>query len=154
MAKLLVFLSGFIFAVGLSLSQMTQPDRILGFLDIFGAWDPTLAFVMGSGVITVAIGFRLVLRRSQPLFGSVFLVPGKAGIDARLLGGAGLFGIGWGLSGFCPGPAVVAAVTGVTEVLLFVAAMVLGMVLQQLFAARFPSAGAAPDCVGNLGDNR
>ena len=115
--------SGTIFGAGLAVAQMTNPAKVLGFLDVAGAWDPSLAFVMGAALLVSAIAYRL--RR--------IAVQAASGIDGRLLTGACLFGLGWGLAGFCPGPAVASLVTGSSEVLLFVASMVVGMGLYHLF---------------------
>lgn len=100
------YAAGLLFGLGLAVSGMTDPARVLGFLDVAGAWDPTLMFVLGGAVMTTFIGYRLVFRRSAPLLGGIFQLPTKRELDAKLLGGAALFGIGWGLSGYCPGPAI------------------------------------------------
>lgn len=105
MKTLMGYIAGLIFGLGLTISGMTDPARVLGFLDITGAWDPTLIFVLGGAVATNFIGYRLVLRRSNPIFGERFQLPTRQDLDSRLIGGASLFGIGWGLSGYCPGPA-------------------------------------------------
>jgi uncharacterized membrane protein YedE/YeeE len=121
-------LTGFVFGLGLCLSRMTDPAVVQGFLDIAGAWDPTLLFVMAGGVAVAFVGYRYVLRRKQPLWARKFSLPTASAIDASLLSGAAIFGIGWGLSGYCPGPAVVSLASGRRMVLLFVAAMVIGMI--------------------------
>ncbi|MCA1848061.1 MAG: YeeE/YedE family protein, partial [Actinobacteria bacterium] len=113
----------------LAVSGMTNPAKIIGFLDLAGEWDPTLAFVMGGALLVTIPAFRLILGRQRPFLAGAFALPTKSALDARLLGGAALFGVGWGLSGFCPGPAVVALTTGLTPVFAFVAAMMAGMVL-------------------------
>ena len=122
-------LTGFIFGLGLCLSRMTDPAVVQGFLDIAGAWDPTLLFVMGGGVAATFVGYRYVLQRKQPLWAPKFPSPPSGSIDAPLLSGAALFGVGWGLSGYCPGPAVVSLASGRRQILLFVAAMVIGMIV-------------------------
>jgi uncharacterized membrane protein YedE/YeeE len=127
--------SGALFAVGLVLGGMTQPSKVIGFLDIFGAWDPSLLFVMAGAVSTYALLFRLSLRRPMPLFAESFQVPSRKDIDLPLLAGALLFGVGWGLSGYCPGPALCALATGRAEAFLFVGSMLLGMVVTKLFVA-------------------
>tara|TARA_R110000824_G_scaffold208405_5_gene394043 strand:+ start:2793 stop:3212 length:420 start_codon:yes stop_codon:yes gene_type:complete len=119
------YAAGLIFGLGLAISGMTDPARVLGFLDVAGAWDPTLMFVLGGAVVTTFIGYRLVFKRSAPLLGGVFQLPTKKELDGKLLGGAALFGIGWGLSGYCPGPAI-ASIGGIS---LPLAAMLLTMVL-------------------------
>lgn len=124
------FLLGVLFAVGLGISGMTQPQKVVGFLDVFGAWDPALLFVMGSAVLVNFIGFRLAVGRPHPLLASHFDIPSRRDIDWQLLTGAGLFGAGWGLAGFCPGPALVALASGSSDVLLFVAAMFVGLLLK------------------------
>ena len=122
-------LSGVLFGAGLVLSGMTDPSRVQGFLDLFGHWDPTLAFVMGGALLFNIPAYWLTRRRAQPLFAEGFEVPTRRDLDARLIGGAVLFGIGWGLAGYCPGPAVVSLLTGSREVLWFCVAMVVGMLL-------------------------
>lgn len=128
MKRLIVsYVSGLIFAVGLGVSGMTHPSKVLAFLDFTGAWDPSLAFVMGSGLLVNLVFFRLARRRGTPLFASSFSLPTETAVDRSLIVGASVFGVGWGLGGFCPGPAVVSAVTGATPVVAFVAAMLVGM---------------------------
>ena len=121
-------LTGLIFGLGLCLSQMTDPAVVLGFLDIAGAWDPTLLFVMGGGVSVAFVGYRYVLRRKQPLWAPKFPAAPSGSIDAPLLSGAAIFGIGWGLAGYCPGPAVVSLASGRRQILLFIVAMLIGMI--------------------------
>ncbi|MDQ4126849.1 MAG: YeeE/YedE family protein [Actinomycetota bacterium] len=108
---------------------MMNPAKVIGFLDVAGDWDPTLAFVMGGALLVTIPAFRLVLGRPRPILADGFALPTGGALDGRLLGGAALFGVGWGLSGFCPGPAVAALVTGLAPVFAFVAAMLAGMVL-------------------------
>jgi uncharacterized membrane protein YedE/YeeE len=134
-------LCGALFAFGLVLSGMTQPAKITGFLDFAGAWDPSLAFVMGGAVGVYFVANRLVRRRRKPLFGDGFPPLPATRVDARLLAGALLFGVGWGLGGFCPGPALVSGGAGATAALWFVPAMLAGMLLHQLFARRSTSTG-------------
>ncbi|MYL24774.1 DUF6691 family protein [Vreelandella massiliensis] len=125
MKSVMGYIAGLLFGLGLAVSGMTDPARVLGFLDIAGAWDPTLMFVLGGAVVTSFIGYRLVFKRSAPLLGERFQLPTKQDLDIKLLGGAALFGIGWGLSGYCPGPAI-ASVAGLT---LPLAAMLIAMVV-------------------------
>ena len=106
MKTLMGYIAGLLFGLGLAIGGMTDPARVLNFLDILGDWDPTLIFVLGGAVVTTFIGYRLVWKRGTPWLGSRFALPTRRDLDARLLGGAVLFGIGWGLSGYCPGPAV------------------------------------------------
>lgn len=128
MPRMLVALaSGVLFGVGLVVSGMSNPAKVIGFLDLAGDWDPTLAFVMGGAVMVTLVAFRFVLRRERPVLDKGFSLPQKTAVDGRLVGGAALFGVGWGLSGLCPGPAVVALLSGIPAVLAFFAAMLAGM---------------------------
>ncbi len=127
---------GLLFGLGLIVSGMINPAKVLNFLDVFGTWDPSLAFVMGGGVIVTFIGYRLVFQRSRPIFDSVFHVPTAKDIDSRIIVGPALFGIGWGLAGFCPGPAFTALGTGQTEAIMVVIAMVVGMVAARQLSLR------------------
>lgn len=137
MSRMLVALvSGALFGLGLAVSGMANPAKVIGFLDVTGNWDPTLAFVMGGAVLVTLVAFRLVLRQPRPVLDEGFSVPRKAHVDGRLLGGASLFGVGWGLSGFCPGPAVVALTTGLPSVFAFFAAMLAGMGLYSMMFER------------------
>lgn len=135
MKTLMGYIAGLLFGLGVAVSGMTDPARVLGFLDFFGAWDPTLLFVLGGAVITNFIGYRLVLRREHPLVAGSFQLPSRSDLDSRLIGGAALFGIGWGLSGYCPGPAI-ASVSGLSIPL---AAMLLAMALGWVVARRVTS---------------
>jgi hypothetical protein len=127
MTRVAAFVGGVVFGLGLILSQMVNPAKILGFLDLSGPWDPTLAVVF-LGALAVAVpGMRLVLRRGKPVFGERFALPARGAVDGPLIAGSVVFGIGWGLAGFCPGPAITALVSGEGRVILFVAAMVAGM---------------------------
>lgn len=121
------FVCGLIFGIGLLISGMTQPDKVLGFLDIFGAWDATLAFVMAGAVVVSSVGFVLTQQRNAPLLGSKLNWPTRNDIDAPLVIGAALFGVGWGLVGLCPGPALVNLAGLSVPVVVFVAAMAAGM---------------------------
>ncbi|MBB2960612.1 YeeE/YedE family protein [Methylobacterium sp. R2-1] len=139
-----VLISGLLFGFGLAVSGMMDPERVLGFLDFAGAWDPSLAFVLGGAVGVSALGYGLKARMRRPLLAPRFEVPTNPRPDARLLGGAALFGIGWGLAGFCPGPALAGLVLGLPSILLFVAAMLVGMLLYRLTTSRRPlSRGAS-----------
>ena len=126
------FALGLIFALGLAISGMTQPLKVLGFLDVFGAWDATLAFVMGGAVAVSFAAYRLVRRWPRPLLATAFDIPKRRAIDGPLLAGAALFGVGWGLVGFCPGPAIVGLASGSVDVAIFVAAMFGGFLLKDL----------------------
>ncbi len=123
---LAAFISGLVFGLGLVISGMTQPSRVLGFLDVFGRWDPTLAFVMAGALIVAAPGFVLLKRRDSSLFNEALHWPRADAIDRSLIGGAALFGIGWGLVGLCPGPALVNLESLSPKVLGFVLAMAVG----------------------------
>ncbi len=128
MRKLIALLAGLIFGLGLVVSDMINPGRVLGFLDLFGgAWDPTLAFVMIGAVLVMAIAWSVAGTRSQPVFGGD--IPGATSslIDGRLIGGAAVFGLGWGLVGLCPGPALAGLLVGGTSVWVFIGAMIVGM---------------------------
>ena len=131
-AVLMSFVSGLIFAVGLALSGMTQPAKVTAFLDFSGDWDPSLACVMVGAILVHAVLYRLIRQRPSPVFASTFAVPTRTEIDARLVGGAALFGIGWGLGGFCPGPAITALASGRGTVVMFVVSMLAGMSLYTL----------------------
>ena len=132
-ARILVpALSGILFGGGLALGGMTDPARVRGFLDLFGAWDPTLAFVMGGAVLVMAIAWRFIPKMSHPLFASGFSLPDRSDLTPQLLAGASLFGIGWGLAGLCPGPGFAILAIAPMEALAFVAALLAGMVLHKL----------------------
>ena len=144
------FVCGLVFGLGLLISGMTEPAKVLGFLDIFGAWDATLAFVMAGAVAVSSVGFILARRRSAPLFASSFAWPTRRDIDAPLVVGSALFGVGWGLCGICPGPALVDLAGLSAPIIVFVAAMLLGMFGYELWqrnitgeAATGTPAGAA-----------
>jgi uncharacterized membrane protein YedE/YeeE len=133
-AALPAFVSGVVFGGGLAISDMVNPARVLGFLDIAGVWDPTLVFVMAAAVAASAVGYIGSRRLRKPLFGKSFFLPENRLLDRRLIAGAALFGIGWGLVGFCPGPAIAGLAYGKWETGLFVVAMVAGMWLHRLYA--------------------
>jgi len=126
-------LVGVVFGAGLALSGMTQPLKVLGFLDWLGAWDPSLLFVMGGAVTVYGVAYRLVLRRKRPLLADVFVLPVRSEIDAKLIGGAALFGIGWGLGGYCPGPSIVSLASGALDAIVLVSATVAGMWIASRF---------------------
>lgn len=143
-AVLAAFVAGLIFAVGLAISGMTQPGKVTAFLDLFGNWDPSLAFVMLGAIAVYAVLYRLIRHRATPFFAPTFSVPTRNDLDARLLGGAALFGIGWGLGGFCPGPAVTSLASGHLSVIIFVAAMLMGMFLFKLVDAQWLQPSPTP----------
>ncbi len=134
-ALVAAFASGFVFALGLALGGMTQPSKVVGFLDVTGAWDPSLALVMGGALGTHALLRTFVLSRPRPLLAASFLVPSQTDLDARLLGGAAIFGVGWGLGGFCPGPSLAALGAGMPAALVVVPAMLAGMLLHDRWYA-------------------
>ena len=134
MRIVLAFVAGLVFGLGLLLSGMADPAKVLGFLDLAGAWDPSLMFVMGGAVGVGAVAFAVARRRSRSLLGEAMQLPTKTSLDRRLVFGALLFGAGWGLAGFCPGPAVVALGVGEPKAVVFVVAMLAGMGLFEWLA--------------------
>ncbi|MBT8473679.1 MAG: YeeE/YedE family protein [Marinicaulis sp.] len=126
-------IAGLVFGLGLTISEMINPAKVLAFLDIFGDWDPSLALVMGGALAVTALGYRLAWRQSKPFFASRFNIPGNRKIDVRLAIGAILFGIGWGLVGLCPGPAISALMIGGAPAFVFIFAMITGMGVFELF---------------------
>ncbi|BCH35905.1 membrane protein [Mesorhizobium sp. L-8-10] len=130
---------GLLFGIGLVVSGMSDPAKVLNFLDLFGNWDPSLALVMAAAVIVTFLGYRLVLRRGRPIAGKTFHLPDRNGIDGRVLAGPAIFGIGWGLGGFCPGPAITALGLGATGTLAFVPAMLVGMLAARLLIETRPA---------------
>jgi hypothetical protein len=135
---LVALVSGSLFGLGLALSGMMDPRKVLGFLDIAGAWDPSLALVLAGAVCVSAMGYVLKTRMARPMLAPRFQVPTARRVEGRLLGGAVLFGIGWGLSGLCPGPALSGLVLGLPGMAIFVAAMAVGMALHHASARRSP----------------
>lgn len=129
-------LSGALFGAGLVISRMSDPNKVLAFLDVLGAWDPSLIVVMAAAMGTAFVGYRLVWRRGQPALDSTFHLPRSRTIDAPLVIGAALFGVGWGLAGYCPGPALTALVIAPGEALWFVGAMAIGILLRQALRRR------------------
>jgi len=129
--------SGIVFGLGMAISGMTNTDRVQGFLDLAGAWDPTLAFVMAGGMLVTFIGYKFILKNPAPLLADMFHVPTKTDIDKPLLIGAVLFGAGWGLVGYCPGPAVAGLSYGYTATLIFVPTMIVGMLLAKPLGKMF-----------------
>lgn len=136
MQAVIALLAGLIFGLGLILSGMGDPAKVQNFLDIFGRWDPSLGLVMGGAIAVGLLAFTWAKKRSTSVLGAPMQLPTASVIDRKLLGGAALFGIGWGLAGFCPGPAVMNLATGHTEVWLFVVAMLVGMVAQHWWSER------------------
>lgn len=135
-ARMLVALvCGTLFGLGLSLSGMLDPVRVRGFLDLFGAWDPSLVFVLAGAVTVAAIGVAIMRRLARPVLATTFHLPASRRIDRRLLIGSAIFGIGWGMAGLCPGPAVASLALGLTSVVIFVGAMLVGMVVHDRLVA-------------------
>lgn len=129
-------LSGVLFGLGLVVSGLINPAKVQAFLDIAGAWDPSLAVTMAAAVVTTALGYRLAFAAGRPVFDRGFHIPPQSAIDVRLLAGAALFGIGWGLVGYCPGPAIAALSLGPTSTAPFVVAMLAGMALARAVQGR------------------
>lgn len=139
MSRLLAFLAGVLFGFGLLLSSMANPAKVLAFLDLAGPWDPSLALVMVGAIAAALPAFQLARRRSRSLLGAPMHLPSKRSLDRRLVVGSLVFGVGWGLAGFCPGPALTVLLTGQGKALVFVAFLLLGMVLferLEAFASR------------------
>jgi uncharacterized membrane protein YedE/YeeE len=140
MKVLVQFVIGLIFGLGLVIAGMSNPAKVLNFLDIAavsaGTWDPSLAFVMVGAIAVTLVGYRIVLRRSRPVHGDTFHLPTAKDLDARVIIGPAIFGIGWGLAGLCPGPAFTALGTGSVAAISFVAAMLIGMVSARWLASR------------------
>jgi uncharacterized membrane protein YedE/YeeE len=145
MIVLASLICGLIFGFGLLISGMTQPAIVLGFLDIFGRWDPTLAFVMVGALAVSGAGYVLARRRGRPLLAAQHLWPARSDIDRPLVVGSLLFGVGWGLAGLCPGPALENLASLSPKVAVFVIAMGLGMIAKDLWERRAPSAAAVED---------
>lgn len=142
MRRLAAFAAGFVFGVGLAVSQMVNPAKVVGFLDVAGDGDPSLKFVMGGALAVTGVAFRWVLKRPAPLFERRFYLPTARAVDGKLVAGAAIFGVGWGISGFCPGPAVASLAYGLAPSALFVASMLAGMALHRVSPA--PQGAAAP----------
>lgn len=133
---LLALLAGTLFGAGLAISGMADPQRVRGFLDLFGAWDPTLAFVMVGAIVPMVVAWKVRIRIAQPLFASEFTIPATRRIDPRLIAGAVLFGMGWGLAGLCPGPAIADLAIAPVPASIFVLAMLAGMFVHRMVVNR------------------
>lgn len=129
----IAFLVGFIFAIGLGISGMTQPQKVIGFLDIFGNWDPALMFVMLGAIPVHLISYQISKKRKSPLLDNVWHTPTRQDLTPRLIIGSAIFGIGWGLGGYCPGPAITSLASGSQSVLVFLVSMTMGMLLHRVF---------------------
>ena len=134
MKLIFALFTGIVFGTGIAVSGMMNPAKVLNFFDVAGTWDPSLAFVMGGALVVTFLGYRLTWRRAAPLFGDRFQLPTSTAIDARLVGGSAIFGIGWGIAGFCPGAAIPALGTGRWEVALFLVSVVVGLALRRFIA--------------------
>jgi uncharacterized membrane protein YedE/YeeE len=132
MQVLLALVSGLVFGAGLFISGMTNPAKVLGFLDVAGTWDPSLAFVMGGALAVNAVAFLATRRRSRPILAERFALPSLQDLDPELIGGSLLFGVGWGLVGLCPGPALASLLRGELPIYRFVGAMAVGMLFERL----------------------
>jgi len=133
---IVALVSGTLFGLGLDIGGMTNPENIIGFLDVAGAWNPSLLFVMVGALVVTFIGYRLTFRQAKPVWGAKFIVPEGKDLDARLLSGSAMFGVGWGLSGYCPGPSFSALSLNHNGVFVFVGAMLVGMLLVNLWNKR------------------
>ncbi len=130
------YIAGLIFGIGIAISGMANPAKVLNFFDIAGTWDPSLIFVMGGALVVTFIGYKLVLGREAPLVDTQFFVPTSRTLDARLIGGSLVFGVGWGIAGFCPGGALPAIGTGRVDVLIFTAALIAGILIAKNLQTR------------------
>jgi len=132
------FVSGVVFALGLGIGGMTQPAKVIGFLDFAGNWDPSLAFVMIGAIAVHAFLYRVIRNRRSPLFSPAFVLATRTDIDLRLVGGAVIFGLGWGLAGFCPGPALTSLASGNSSPVIFSVAMIAGMLIYEFIGVLRP----------------
>jgi len=148
MQTAIALIVGLVFGVGLIVSRMIDPSKVLGFLDVAGAWDPSLAFVMGGAVLVATIAFGVAVKRSRTLLGDALRLPATTAIDRRLLLGGVVFGVGWGLAGYCPGPALASLVTGGAKPLVFVVSLLAGMALFELLEHRSAARREASDMGG------
>jgi uncharacterized membrane protein YedE/YeeE len=139
MRLLTTYLIGLVFGLGIVISGMANPAKVLNFFDIAGTWDPSLAFVLGGAVLTTFVGYKFVLRRPAPMFETMFSLPFRTELDWKLIGGSAVFGIGWGIAGFCPGAALPVLGTGKLSVIIFVVSLVAGMLLAKRLEHRLGS---------------
>jgi len=142
------FVSGVVFALGLGIGGMTQPAKVIGFLDFAGDWDPSLAFVMIGAIAVHACLYRVIRNCPSPLFSPEFSLPTRTDIDLRLVGGAAIFGLGWGLAGFCPGPALTSLASGNSSPVIFSVAMIAGMLLYEFIGVLRPRQGVNAKSLG------
>jgi len=144
MRLIVIYLIGLIFGIGISISGMANPAKVLNFFDVAGIWDPSLAFVMGGALLVTFIGYRYVLKRPAPLLSDSFKLPTRNDLDLELIGGSALFGVGWGMAGFCPGGALPALGTGVAEVFTFTIALLAGIFVAKSLQKALAKRTAAP----------
>lgn len=144
MRLITAYIIGLIFGIGISISGMANPAKVLNFFDIAGNWDPSLIFVMGGALVVTFIGYRFVLAKPAPVLEQRFQLPTSTRLDLRLIGGSAIFGVGWGIAGFCPGGALPALGTGRSEVFVFVAALLAGIVIAKTFVRIMEQRSAAP----------
>lgn len=140
--QITAFLCGVLFALGLGIAGMTRPEKIIGFLDLSGSWDPDLLWVMVAAISVTSLGYHWTFRRDRPLIEGAFDLPKPRSLDIRLIAGSALFGVGWGLGGFCPGPALTSLVSGLPAVWVFVLSMVVGMKIYQWMSRQTIQAAA------------
>jgi len=140
MQLIISYLIGLIFGVGISISGMANPAKVLNFFDVTGTWDPSLAFGMAGAIVVTLLGYRYALKRPSPLLSKSFLLPTSRDLDVRLFGGSAVFGIGWGIAGFCPGGSLPALGTGRSEVIIFVTALLIGIIVAKILQATFAPA--------------
>jgi uncharacterized membrane protein YedE/YeeE len=140
---------GLLFGLGILISGMANPAKVLNFFDVAGTWDPSLAFVMGGALVVTAIGYRIALGRKRPVFDDAYRLPPTSQIDLPLVSGACVFGIGWGIAGFCPGAVIPALGLGYAEPLMFFVAMVAGIFLTRLYRSRLSPNSAFPRTFGS-----
>lgn len=133
------FLTGLIFGLGITISGMGNPAKVINFFDFAGTWDPSLGFVMGGALLVTAVGYRLVFARQQPVFTEGFRLPSATNIDFKLVGGSAIFGLGWGIAGFCPGGALPVIGTGNSNVLIFMAALIAGILAANFLTRLIPA---------------
>jgi len=144
MRLIICYCVGLLFGIGISISGMANPAKVINFFDVAGTWDPSLAFVMGGALVVTFLGYRFVLRRSAPLLAGSFTIPTRRDLDRSLIFGSATFGVGWGIAGFCPGGALPVLGTGNSNVFIFVAALVGGIVAAKLVQARSAARNTAP----------
>lgn len=151
-ARAAALLAGAVFGFGLALSGMTRTEKVRGFLDFLGAWDPSLMFVMGGAVLVHMVAYRVVARRASPVFASTFLVPTRSDLTARLVVGSAIFGAGWALGGFCPGPGLVSLVSGAPSAAAFVVAMFAGVAIIDLVVPDEGRGSLVPDAPTSISE--